>query len=146
MIDPCPGQFGDVNQSLDTANIHERTKILDAGNGALTGLAHLNRLQHLASISARRALTRQFIRKNHFPAFAVCLQYHDRNVLTNQAFGIFRRIRNDMGGRNKPANPIIFGYESAFDARDNPNIDHFFGLGDGHNLVPCHFVLRTLHR
>src|SRR6185437_15126350 len=56
MLDPPPGQVGDVQQPVDAAQVHERAVIGDVLDDALDDRAFLQRLQKLLALRAEACL------------------------------------------------------------------------------------------
>jgi hypothetical protein len=71
VIDVLPGQLGDVNQTVDAAEIDERTEVDDRRDDALANLALLQLVQELAADLGLGLLEPRATRQDHVVAVLV---------------------------------------------------------------------------
>ncbi len=136
VIDAAPAHVGDVEQTVDTAQIDERAEIGDVFDDALAHLADFQLLEQLRLLLRPLGLDQAAAADDDVPAGFVDLQHQALDLFADVLADIVRPADIDLAGRQKYVNADI-DQEAAFDlprhhtADDVPFVD---GLHDLHPL------------
>ena len=132
MLDAAPRQIGDVQQSVDPAQIYECAVVGDVLDDALDHHAFLQRLEQLLPVLALGSLEYRAARHDHVVAFAVELDDLELHRLALIGRGVLDRTDIHQGARKECADTIGHDGQPALDlAADHagdqgPRFQRFF--------------------
>src|SRR5438552_14183145 len=115
MVDMLPRQLGHVHQSVNPAEIHERTEVHDRRDDARAALSLLQRLQEFLAPLALRLLEERTAREHHVVPVAVELDDLALELLPDEGVEVPHATKVDERRRQESAQA---------DIEDEPALDH----------------------
>ena len=143
VVDVLPGQLGDVDETVDAAEVHERTEVDDRGHDTGADLALAELLEERRADLGLGLLEPGTARQDHVVAVLVELDDLGLDLLADVRLEVADAAHLDEGGREEAAQA---------DVEDEPTLDDLDdGAGDDAVLLldlldraPGALVLRTL--
>ena len=145
VVDVLPGQLGDVHQTVDAAQVHERTEVDDGGDDAGAHLALLQGGEEGLADLALGLLQPGTAGQDHVVAVLVQLDDLRLELLAHVGLQVAHAAHLDQGGRQEAAQADVED-EAALDDLDDRTGDDpvlFLDLLDG---APGALVLGALLR
>ena len=148
MIDPPPGDVGDMQQTVDPAEIDEGAVVGDVLDDAVEDLAFLEARDQLRTLLGAALFEHGPARHDDVAARTVHLQYLKRLLRAEQRGDVAHRPDIDLAARQKRDGAVQIDGEAALDpAEDHPGhplvrLKAFFELGPG--LLAARFFARQL--
>ena len=146
MLDAFPRHVGDVQQSIDAAQVHESAVVGEILHHALDRRALLQIIQQRGTLGAVFLLDDGAARYDHVVALLIELDHFEFERLVLQVRRIAYRAHIDQGARQEGAHIVDFDRETALDpARDDAD-DHLLLLESGFQARPRSGTLGLLAR
>src|SRR5882762_7832512 len=146
MLDALPSHVGDVQQSIDAAQVHEGAVVGEVLDDALDRCALLQIVQQRGTLGAVFLLDDRAARHDHVVAFLIELDHLEFERLVLQVRGIAHRAHVDQGTRQERPHIVDLDGESALHpARDDAD-DHLLFFEGGLETRPRSGALRLLAR
>src|SRR5260370_40362967 len=146
MLDAPPRKIGDVQQTVDAAQIDERAIIGDVLDDALDDRAFLQGLEQLIAFSAEARLEHGTTRDDDVVTFAVELDDLEVERLALEWRRVLDRTDVDQRAGKKRADAIDHDRQAALDLARHLAGDHGTLLHRGFEVVPGLETLRLVAR
>ena len=143
MVDVLPGQLGDVDQAVDTAQIDERAEVDDGGHDTLADLALLELGQEGLAHFGLSLLQVLAAGQDHVVAVLVELQDLGLDLLADVRGEVANATHFDEG-RGQEATQTDVDDEAALDGFDDGALDDAVSFLDLLDVAPGALVLGTL--
>src|SRR6185312_5253743 len=123
VLDAAPGEVGDVQKTVDAAEIHERAVVGDVLDDALDDRAFLQRRQELLALLAERRLEHGAPRHDDVVALAVELDDLELELLVLERRGVLDRADVDQRARQERADAVDHHGKAALDLAGHEALD-----------------------
>ena len=143
MVDMVPRELGDVNQTVDTAEIDEGAEVDDGGNGALETHARLELGQDLGALGLTGLLEHDATGEDDVVAVAVHLDDAGLNTGAHVGGEVLDATEVDEGSGQEATQADVED-QAALDNLDNLALDVLAGVELLLDAVPSTLVLGTL--
>ncbi len=131
VVNVLPGQLGDVDEPVHSAQVHERAEVHDGGDGALAPLPLGQGLQELLAALALGLLQEGPARQHDVVAVPVELDDLGLELLAHEGMEVADPPQVNEGRRQEPAQPDVQDQPALHDLDDRP-LD---GPAAGHDLL-----------
>ncbi len=143
VVDVAPGQLGDVNESVDAAEVHKGTEVDDRRDRTLEDLTLGQVAQNGSPLVLAAFLEHHAARKDDVVAVAIHLDDTGLEALTHEAGKILDPAEIDERCRQEAAQADVED-ESTLDDLDDFAVDVFAVVELGFDVDPGALVLGTL--
>src|SRR3954470_22508816 len=128
MVDVAPGELGDVDEAVDSVQVHEGPEIDDVGDGALNDHARLEAVEDLLAHLLALLLEHRAPRKHDVVARAVELDDLALDLLAEELVQVLDAADVDQRGGQEAAHPEVDD-QAAVDPLDDGALHRLAGLG-----------------
>src|SRR6266702_3999332 len=146
VIDPAPGDIGDVQQAVDAAEINERTVIGDVLDHAVDDLALFEILHQFLALLGTGLFENRAARHHDVAAAAIHLEDLERLRVVHQGSYVADRADIDLRARQEGDRAIEVDGEAALDLVEDDAVDLFVVLERLLELAPTLFAPRLVAR
>ena len=136
VVDPAPAHVGDVQKTVDAAQVHEGAIIGQVLDDALDRVAFLKLGEQCLALGGVFLLNDSTARYNDVVAALVELDDFEFEIFTLEVRGIPNRADVDQRSRQECTDLIELNGEAAFDLAVYPAHNNLFGLKGLFELVP----------
>ena len=143
MVDVVPGELGDVDEAVDTAEVDEGAEVNDGGNGALETHARLELGQDLGALGLTGLLEHDATGEDDVVAVAVHLDDAGLDAGAHVGGEVLDATEVNEGGRQEAAQADVED-KAALDDLDDLALDGLAGVELLLDGVPGALVLGTL--
>ena len=137
MRDAAPAHIGDVEQTIDTAQVDERTVFGDVLDDAIQNRALVEAFKRLLFEHGAFFFQERTTRQDDVATFLVELDDFEAIFLVDEFVEVARRTEFDLATRQEGAHADIDG-ETTFDAAHDGAFDRFIAFSDLGNFFPDH--------
>ncbi len=126
MLDTLPGHVGDVQQTIDAAQVNERTVVGEVLDDTFDLLTFLQRLEQSFALGAVLGFQYAAAGNDNVVALLVQLDDLELELFAFQVGGVAHRADIDQGTRQERTNAVDVDGEATFDFAVDDALDHFF--------------------
>src|SRR6185437_16182662 len=137
VVDPAPGDIGDVEQAVDAAEINERTVVGDVLDHAVDHLTLFEVLHQLLTLFSAGLLQNRAARHHDVAAATVHLQDLERLRIVHQRRDVADRTDIDLRARQEGHSAVEIDGEAALDLVEDDAVDLFVILERLLELAPA---------
>ncbi len=137
MRDAAPAHVGDVEQTVDAAQVDKRAVFGDILDDAVQNRAFAETFERLLFEHGAFFFQKRAARQDDVAAFFVEFDNFEAIFLVDEFVEIARRTELDLAARQERAHADVDG-QTAFDAARDRAFDRFVALGDLGDLFPNH--------
>src|SRR3984957_5120426 len=146
VIDPAPGDIGDVQQAVDAAKIHERTVIGDVLDHAVDHLALFEILHQFLALFGAGLFENRAARHHDVAAAAIHLEDLERLRIVHQRCDVADRADVDLRARQEGDRAVEVDGEAALDLVEDDAV-HLLVIVEGlFQLAPALLAARLVAR
>ena len=145
VVDVLPGELGNVDEAVDTAEVHERTEVDDRGDVALANLALLEGLEEVGANRSLGLFEVGAAREHDVVAVLVELDDLRFELLADVRLKVAHAAHLDERSGEEAAKADVDDEAALDNLNDGAGNDTFVFL-DVLDRAPCALVLRTLLR
>src|SRR5260370_28364449 len=146
VIDPAPGDIGDVQQAVDAAEINERTVIGDVLDHAVDHLTLFEVLHQLLALLGAGLFQNRAARHHDVAAAAIHLEDLERLRIVHQGCYVADRTDVDLRARQEGHRAVEIDGEAALDLVEDDAVDLFVVLERLLELAPAFLAARLVAR
>src|SRR4029077_14402799 len=146
MIDPPPGDIGDVQQPIDAAEINERAVVSDVLDHAVDDLALFEILHQLLALFGAGLFQHGAARHDDIAAPAIHFENLERLRIVHQRRHIADRPDVDLRARQESDRAVEIDGEAALDLIEDDALDLFVVLESLLELAPALLAARLVAR
>src|SRR5262249_12122828 len=146
MIDPPPGDIGDVQQAIDAAEIDERAVVGDVLDHAVDDLALFEVLHQLLPLFGAGFFQHGAARYDDIAAPAIHFKNLERLRIVHQRRHVADRPDVDLRARQESNRTVEVDSEAAFDLIEDDALDLFIVLEGLLELAPAFLAARLVAR
>src|SRR5438445_3500328 len=146
VIDPAPGDIGDVQQAIDAAEVDERTVIGDVLDHAVDHLALFEVLHQFLALLGAGLFENRAARHHDVAAAAVHLENLERLRIVHQRRDVADRADIDLRARQEGHRTVEIDGEAALDLVEDDAVDLFVVLERLLELAPALLAARLVAR
>src|SRR5207237_1277024 len=146
VIDPPPGDIGDVQQAIDAAEINERAVIGDVLDHAVDHLTLFEVLHQFLALLGAGLFENRAARHHDVAAVAVHLEDLERLRIVHQRRDVADRADIDLRARQEGHRTVEIDGEAALDLVEDDAVDLFVVLERLFELAPALLAARLVAR
>jgi hypothetical protein len=146
MIDAAPGHVGDMQQTVDAAEVDERTVVGDVLDDAVDNLAFFEVLNDFRTLLGAGLFQNRTARNNDVAAALVHLEDFEELRVVHQRGNVADRADVDLRARQERDSAIQIDGETTLDLVEDDAFDAFAGFELGFELDPAFFAASLLAR
>src|SRR3979490_2063854 len=146
VIDPAPGDIGDVQEAVDAAEVDERTVIGDVLDDAVDDLAFLEILHQFLALFGAGLFQNRAARHHDVAAAAIHLEDLERLRIVHQRRDVADRADIDLAARQEGHRTVEVDGEAALDLIEDNAVDLFVVLERLFELAPAFLAARLVPR
>src|SRR6202040_3359527 len=146
VIDPAPGDIGDVQQAVDAAEVHERTVIGDVLDHAVDDLTLFEVLHQFLALLGAGLFQHGTARHHDVAAAAIHFQDLERLRIVHQRADVADRADVDLRTRQEGHGAVEIDGEAALDLVEDDAVDLFVVLERLFELAPALLAARLVAR
>src|SRR5438477_5317257 len=146
MIDPPPGDVGDVQQAIDATEVDERTVIGDVLDHAVDHLTLFEVLHQLLALLGAGLFQHRAARHHDVAAAAIHLEDLERLRVVHQGCNVADRADVDLRARQEGHSTIEVDGKTALDLVEDDAVDLFVVLERLLELAPAFLAARLVAR
>src|SRR5437660_3020134 len=146
VIDPPPGDIGDVQQAVDAAEVDERTVIGDVLDHAVDHLTLFEVLHQLLALFGAGLFQNRAARHHDVASAAIHLEDLERLRVVHQRCNVADRADVDLRARQEGHSTIEVDGEAALDLVEDDAVDLLVVLEGLLELAPALFAARLVAR
>ena len=136
VLDTLPRHVGNVQQTVNTTQVHERAVVCEVLDNTLDGHAFLQRLKQGFTLNAVGRFHHGAAGHHHVVALLVQLDDLEFEFLVLQVRGITNRAHINQRARKERADGIDINSKATFDLAVDNTLDHFVRLVRGFEFFP----------
>src|SRR6202161_2605170 len=146
VVDPAPGDIGDMQQAVDAAEVDERTVIGDVLDDTVDDLTFFEILHQLLALLGAGLFQHGTARHHDVAAAAIHLQDLERLRIVHQRCDVADRADVDLGARQEGDRAVEVDGEAALDLVEDDAV-HLLVIVEGlFQLAPALFAARLVAR
>src|SRR5882762_4879545 len=146
VIDPAPGDIGDVQEAVDAAEVDERTVIGDVLDDAVDDLAFLEILHQFLALFGAGLFQNRAARHHDVAATAIHLEDLERLRIVHQRGDVADRADIDLGARQERHGAVEIDGEAALDLVEDDAMHLLIVVEGLLELAPAFFAARLVAR
>src|SRR5688500_11094711 len=143
MIDAAPAHLADMEQAVDTTEVHKRAVVHEASNGSVENVAGLNLGEKLLLLALANFLFCKTIGENDLSAIAVDFDNLERKALSHELVEVANLSCAHVRRRHKASNPKVHN-QAALHTLCNERADSLFCFKFLNDPIPGRFELSSL--
>src|SRR6185295_13259055 len=146
VVDPAPGDIGDVQEAVDAAEINERTVIGDVLDHAVDHLTLFEVLHQLLALLGAGLFENRAARHHDVAAAAIHLQDLERLRIVHQRCDVADRTDVDLRARQEGDSAVEVDGEAALDLVEDDAVDLLVIVEGLLQLAPAFLAARLVAR
>src|SRR5581483_1820434 len=135
VLDPCVRELAVVNQTVDPAEVDERTEIGESNDDAFANLTDFERIEQLLFLGLQFFFENEALRQHDAMALVIEIDDLQAQMLTDELVEISNRLPANLRGRYEAAHSEI-DQHSAFDDLRDGRFDDFVTIVRFDDFLP----------